>query len=76
MALTKMPRKVITKPSTAKRPRSGPNRVNLGIQASARIDTPRMPWSTTADSVTKICAPASAPRTAPMANGSSVPRIT
>ena len=71
-----MPRKVITKPSTAKRPRSGPNWVNLGIQASARIDTPRMPWRTTPDSVTKICAPASAPRIAPSVNGSSVPRST
>ena len=35
-----------------------------------------MPWRTTLDSVTKICAPASAPSAAPSAKGTSVPRMT
>ena len=64
------------KPRNAKRPPSAPKRPSFGIQVTNRTNTPRIAYSQVSGSATNTLAPAAAPITEPMMNGTSVPRIT
>ena len=76
VALTNTPRNVVTNPSTPKRQRSAPKRPSFGIHVTRRIKAPRINSSHMVDSATNTRAPAAAPISEPITNGSTAGRMT